>query len=540
MPHQDEPSAAEAPQAEPAPAEPLDAAHALENAGGNADGQVGQLQRIWNFVNGLLPQDDPLRQAIAWLLAFFAVVGLFLGPAALLGTARAATAFIVVLLAILIIVLLVNLVHALSVGTLGWRPRLYSLLRAGLAALVVATIFLAADPVKWIVARDIPLSTLAWLKRLGWLTLAEAVSVVPPRYEPGEIHDAYGLLSEYRVDRSASPVSRPPGTAPIVEPGLLLQALSTRNRLDISGRIFIADNPIDSGVIVLLGARVVHVADGTLLEVGKSKIVIVAETLEIGNRDEHSARIVAYRRPDQDGTASLGHSGQRGPDAGDINIIVSKEMRGGTLQVDLRGADGDNGRTGSVGDPGEPFVPERTPRNAAGLRVQFDTDQNREAARIAVARFRRGEDGREPCRPEAQCNSVLKNIENWLSLCDRIQGPSPCPSDALLFCIHTADPGPDVQDITKYRGGDGRAGEDGGDGGNGGTLIVIGEGIAGLPHISLVPAPASGKAHAFRDHQEKHRQGGPKEPRAAMAEQALHTKNIDILLARRFDNRTLP
>jgi putative ABC transport system substrate-binding protein len=45
--------------------------------------------------------------------------------------------------------------------------------------------------------------------------------------------------------------------------------------------------------------------------------------------------------------------------------------------------------------------------------VQFDTDQNREAARIAVARFRRGEDGREPCRPEAECNIGVDRVDIW-------------------------------------------------------------------------------------------------------------------------------
>jgi hypothetical protein len=442
-------------------------------------GIIPNLKGAWEFIQHLLPKNDPLRRASAWFLVALVLVAVLLVFRARAGTAEAASAFIFVFMGLLVVVAFVNVLYVVIPGDRGTAARVYAFGRAVIAVSILAGMVVVSTPFRATISRDGPAIILSWLHGLGWVSISEAVGALPPKYDPAVVRDGQTLVASYMLE----PLEDPRDGNADVNTRRLLETLSNRKELEIVGTVTVVDMAASHDTF-LLAARKVRFANGASIEIGRSSLLIIAEVLEIGDSAEHRASVVAYARANE--SSAKGTAGRKGLDAGNLTIILSGRVTNGILAADLRGEDGENGSDGKPGESGEAFKPKSTPASAKGFLIRFQTAQDRARAREAIHNIRSNSGENSRCSMGTECMKTLHRIETYLALCDK--DANVCPDWDSSVCFLRAESGPDVPNEERYRGKQGGSAGNGGDGGAGGTLRVMVEGGADDPHIVLNPA----------------------------------------------------
>ena len=197
----------------------------------------------------------------------------------------------------------------------------------------------------------------------------------------------------------------------------------------------------------LIVATKVNIEANVTIFIGANDLVIVANDLTLGK----GARIVGFEPADFDRT--LPSSGSPGITSGNLYLIVTGDVSG-TLDVELTGSHGENGKTGGRGrdtielptlDPGAPVVDGESQMIATG-----DSD---------FGEFLR--------RAKAQNLPDPVNPALTLDITRKIEACETARKCFVLACKRPAS-----QAAKGKRGGSGLSGENGGDGGDNGTLFI--------------------------------------------------------------------
>ncbi|MBR1209961.1 hypothetical protein [Bradyrhizobium sp. JYMT SZCCT0180] len=445
-------------------------------------GIISHLKSGWEFIKDVLPKNDPLRRASAWFLVALALVGILLTLRASAGSAEAASAFIFVFVGVLAVVAFVNVLYVVIPGERGAAPRAYAFGRAIIAGIILAVVVVVSAPFRATISRDGPSMVLSWLHAWGWVSISDAVAAMPMKYKPTTIPDGRTLLTSHRLD----PFEDPRNGIADIDARRLFAALSNRDHIQVVGTVTVADTAAPHDTFGLV-ARKVRFADGARIEIGRSSLLIVTEVLEIGDKAEHRASVVAFG-----GTPPTGTSGRKGLNGGNLTIIVTDKVANGTLAVDLRGSDGENGSSGKPGKSGESFEPKTKPAAAKGFLVKFQTAPERAGGRDAISKIRSDHATTNRCSDGTECWKTLDSVEKYLAFCDK--DASLCPTWTSSVCFLPAEPGANVPGEEKYNGKAGEPAGNGGDGGDGGALLVVAERTTDELRIVLDPAVGSESA----------------------------------------------
>ncbi|MGO7486646.1 hypothetical protein ACCT28_36470 [Rhizobium ruizarguesonis] len=479
-----------------------------------SDPNLSGILSAWGEIKNILPGPDRLKTAIAWLFALMIVA---IVVTAFLSASAGILAIIFVPFLLISVLAIVNFLNCLfPTDKVGFRKRFASAV-LGTFAVALGWIFIVGfEQASQEVRRTIPIEITDWSMRNLYeinskISAAAIIPHIPALERNTPVDDADDLLAFERLSREAGDWS-PNGTGnPSVKE--IMKALTLSDHVRFLGKIDIIQRSANDKVIIV-GARELFLDDNTVLSIGQSNLVLVAETLTVGKGSKILAfpRIDRTRPPDDSDhiqppqTQALA-TGSQARSAGNFTLVVTGKIAGPPLEIDLRGEDGANGVPGANGKNGiasEEAV--LAPREAYGIKVELGKAEGLGKLRWDIDRFRNSRLG-AMCKEE--CNETIKKLIDWAMACQE----TGCPKNEVPVCLYFP-PSPALSPPTAKLGG-GQIGQDGGlgqRGGNGGRVAVfLSKSVESAQPVVLTPEPANSRGDPpTKDNAASGGAGGPK------------------------------
>ncbi|WP_378949718.1 hypothetical protein [Mesorhizobium sp. ANAO-SY3R2] len=258
----------------------------------------------------------------------------------------------------------------------------------------------------------------------------------------------------------------------------VMSAATLRDHVRFIGKIDIIHRSAKDKVIVV-GARDLVLDDETELVIGQSNLVLVAEKLTVGK----GSKIIAFPRNQ---TTRYTDNPNQALAAGNFTLVVTDELVGPPLEVDLRGADGSNGMSGANGKDGvAPKEVRLASREAYGVNINVGKPAGVGKLKWDIDQFRKSPLG---AKCDSDCQATVQQLLDWADACQKTGG---CPKYEFPVCLYTPPPLV-LSDVSAGQGGgengsDGTGGQNGGDGGM--VKVFLSRSVADVEPIVLTPKP---------------------------------------------------